>query len=92
MRLATTNVQEMECVIVKKAITERALMQRINRKLRAHDEVLRKARGMQLLADVGEFYRVNVRGNWVAQKFVDPQDFARRLGVLQEDEQLASTD
>lgn len=64
-------------------MTKRALIQRINRKLAAEDEVLRAARGMQAFLSLGQYYTVDVRQNTIARKGVDPVALGRALGVLQ---------
>jgi hypothetical protein len=64
-------------------VTMRAVIQRINRKLLADDEVLRKARGERARQEVGEFYVINFSMNSVMSKYVDPEEMARELGVLQ---------
>ena len=72
----------------KVPITMRALTQRINRALLKQDERLYKSRGMQMYLDVGDFYVVDLRGNWVAGKDVDPEELGRELGVLKEYERV----
>jgi hypothetical protein len=62
-------------------ITEKALYQRINRKLRERGEVLKRARG-HVETTLGEYYVVNVERNFVAQHHVSLDEFGRELGVL----------
>ena len=63
-------------------VTERALIQRINRALRKEDQVLRQARSERVRLDLGTFYVVDVRRNLLLEKDVDLETFARDLGVL----------
>jgi hypothetical protein len=65
------------------------LVQRINRKLAADDEVLKAARGARLQQEVGQFFIVNVRINGVTGKDVDPEVLGRELGVLKPWEAVA---
>lgn len=62
-------------------VTERALTQRINRKLRADNEVLRSTRWWER-SDLGRFYIVNTRINCIAGKDVDIEKLGHELGVL----------
>jgi hypothetical protein len=73
-------------------ITERALVQRINRKL-AQDSwrVLKKTRGARAIRDLGEFYVLDVNRNFVITSHVDPVAFAKKLGVLEAYEELEDT-
>ena len=72
---------------VKAPITEKALLQRINRKLRAQDEILKRARST-VETTLGAYFVVDVQGNFVKQHHVDIEDFGRDLGVLAEWESL----
>lgn len=72
----------------KVPVTLRALIQRINRKLSADDEALRRARG-HAEAELGEYFIVNVDRNVVVTKNVDPARLAEELGVLAAWERLA---
>ncbi len=67
----------------KVPVTERAVVQRINRKLRDDDQVLKVTRGERARLDLGDFYILNWRLNVIADKFVDPEEMGRELGVLQ---------
>jgi hypothetical protein len=68
-------------------LTEKALYQRINRKLRADGEVLKRARG-RVETTLGDYYVVNVERNFVAQHHVDLAELGRELGVMAEWESL----
>lgn len=76
----------------KVPVSERALIGRINRKLRDRDpsetEVLRKARGSLAKSQVGEFYVINASRGSLLQAHVDLESFARELGALQPFEEL----
>jgi hypothetical protein len=70
-------------------VSERALIQRINRKLAEEDQHLRKARGAQAQSNFGSYYIVNQNRNWVVAhaRGVDDgqawlEDLGRELGVL----------
>ena len=68
----------------KVPVTNRAVIQRINRRLKADDEVLKKARGAAAQGSLGDYYIVNVRYNAIGAggTNVDPEKYARELGVL----------
>jgi hypothetical protein len=68
----------------KVPVSERAIIQRINRALAPRDMVLRTARGQQMQLDVGHWYVVNTRINGVVQpyKHMDLADIAQDVGVL----------
>jgi len=69
-------------------ITERALIQRINRKLKQDGEQLRAARSQRMETSVGRHYIVNVERNFIAYQNVDPEELGRKLGVIQPWEEL----
>jgi hypothetical protein len=66
----------------KVPVGERALLQRINRKLAQKDAVLKKLRGDHYLHELGSYYIVNYRFNRIEATAVDPVAFARELMVL----------
>ncbi len=68
-------------------ITPKALIQRINRKLRADGEVLKRARG-HVAITLGEYFVVDVTRKFVAHHHVDLAELGRELGVLAEWESL----
>lgn len=72
---------------MKVKVSMRALMQRINRKLRP-DEQLRRGRG-EHRGNVGEFYIIDYRINAIQQPDVDPEVLGRKLGVLKNWEEVA---
>jgi hypothetical protein len=67
---------------IHKPITMRALLQRINRQLAKHDEVLKTLRGQRYAQDLGQYYSVNYATNLIAATHVDPVAWGRELGVL----------
>ena len=69
-------------------VSERALIQRINRKLRSNDEVLKTARGGRAEWDLGRYYVVDFNMNAVMQKDVDLESLGRELNALQKHEHL----
>ena len=60
----------------------RAIIQRVNRKLIADDEVLKASRTELMRSDCGDYYIVDWRRNSICQTHVDPVTLARELGVL----------
>lgn len=69
-------------------ISGRALIQRINRKLKLEDQVLRAARGERARMDLGEYYIIDVRHNFVLFKDIGLKELGRELGVLAKYERL----
>ncbi len=63
-------------------VTLRAVVQRINRKLAGGDEKLRKNRGQRDWGDLGDYYIINTNRNFLVAGHVDPEAYARELGVL----------
>ena len=66
----------------KVPVSLRALIARVNRKLRPDDERLKTARG-RARSSVGDHYIVNFKRNWIVSKDVDPEAVGRELGVLE---------
>ena len=68
----------------KVPVTVRAVVQRINRKLaqEGSGEVLKTTRGSVMRQEAGDYYLLDVNRNWVTVKDVDPEAYARKLGVL----------
>jgi hypothetical protein len=70
-------------------VTERALIQRINRKLRSRNGyALKAARGDRWRSELGDYYTVDVDRNWIVEKHVDPEELGRKLGALAQWEKL----
>jgi hypothetical protein len=61
----------------------RAVIQRVNRKLRADDERLCKARSNRWRPELGDYFIMNFNRNWIAGTHINPELFARELGVLE---------
>jgi hypothetical protein len=72
----------------KVLVSEKALYQRINRKLRAQGETLHRSRGGRCAIELGEYYTVNTEINGVVDSHLDLEDFGRELGVLRPYEAL----
>jgi hypothetical protein len=69
-------------------VSERALIQRINRKLAANGESLKKSRGDRARSDLGEYYIINLHKNSVVNFGFDLEAKGRELGALAEWEAL----
>jgi hypothetical protein len=74
-------------------VTERALLQRLNRKLAEIDEVVRKSRpifdrgGIDphwpiYDSNTGKYFRIDTRRNWLEEAHVDLEALGREVGVL----------
>jgi hypothetical protein len=76
--------QQMELLGRKVTITERAIVQRINRRLARQDwpQALKVSRGWCMQQNVGRFYVLDIYHNCVVDTRVDPEAYARDLGVL----------
>jgi hypothetical protein len=72
----------------KVPISEKALYQRINRKLQDRGESLKRARA-GVVTTLGEYYVVDLRGNYVSKHHIGIEDFGRELDVLAEWESLS---
>ena len=71
-------------------VSERGLIQRINRALAKQDECLKKSRpGSRMEIDYGTYYSVNLRTNNIAQAWNDLEKLGRDLEVLKQYEALA---
>ena len=73
---------------LKVKITEHALYQRINRKLKHDGEQLRTARSQNVELSVGRYFTVNVAHNYIDRQHLDLEVLGRNLGVIQPWEQL----
>jgi hypothetical protein len=70
-------------------VSERALIQRINRALAKEGEKLKKSRGVQTGLSIGQYYVLDLQRNFVRHQSVDPEDLGRQLNVLQPYEHLS---
>jgi hypothetical protein len=63
-------------------LTEKAIIARVNRKLKPDLEMLRKTRGRMMQSNFGEFHVIDLRRNCILDTHVDPETYARELGVM----------
>ena len=64
-------------------ITDRALFQRINRRLAKQNEILKKTRGAgRAYLELGQYYVLNFNHNVIVRKDVELSSFAAELGVV----------
>lgn len=75
----------------KDEITERALYQRINRKLKPNYEQLRTSRGLRMESNVGHYYILDVWRNVIIAQNVDLETLGRELDVIGPLEELETT-
>ena len=71
-------------------ITEGALVQRINRKLKKNGELMRIARGQQVEQMFGRYFIANAERKTIVTHHVDLKSLARELNVVQPWEELES--
>lgn len=67
----------------KVGISVRAVLQRINRKLKPDLQAVKVSRGAAMQQQCGEFYVIDYRLNFIVESDIDPESYARELGVLQ---------
>lgn len=73
----------------KVSVTIETVIQRINRKLAEKDEQLRQPRSTRReRQNLGAYYVIDLRRNFVVDHHVDPEELGRDLGVLREWEQV----
>ena len=77
--------------VQKLAVTRKAIMARINRKLIADEEQLRVMRGTDLNLGLhpGDYCVVSIKHGGINKWGFDLEEYARELGVLKEWETLA---
>lgn len=67
-------------------VSERALVQRINRKFIVEDGLigrqLKKTRAARATHTLGDYFILHVQGNFVVEHHVDPESLGRDLGAL----------
>jgi hypothetical protein len=74
----------------KVLVTERALVQRVNRALSKDDECLKKSRpGSRMEMEYGMFYSVDLRTNNIVRSWKDIESVGRELDLLKQYEALA---
>lgn len=66
----------------KLKISERALLQRLNRKLAGEKLIVKKARGEKLVREVGDYFLLDLHRNRIAEKHTDLAAMGRKRGVL----------
>jgi hypothetical protein len=69
-------------------VTMRSVIQRINRKLAADNEVLRVAKGERVRLQVGHYFVLDLEIGGILHQDVDPEALARELGVLRDYEEV----
>lgn len=74
---------------LKLQLDARAVLQRVNRKLKNANEIVKKARG-RLEQEVGKYYRLDLHRNVVVEKNVNLEKLGRELGVLKPYEVIRS--
>ena len=67
----------------KVLVSMRAVIARINRRLRPNGEMLKVMRG-RARDSVGDYCIVNFQRNWIANPNVDPEMVGREMGVLED--------
>lgn len=71
---------------VKRTVTEKALIARINRKLKKDSERLCKTRGQQARSNLGDYYILDWYRNWIVAYHCDLEGLGRELEVLGDEE------
>lgn len=71
-------------------VTSKALVARINRRLKRDDEVLRTSRSVRDRLDLGQHYVLDWRRNFCVGTHVDVEALGRELEVLHAHEQVVS--
>ncbi len=73
----------------KVPITPRAVIQRINRKIKPEHQRLRMCRqNSRWWKDLGDHYIVDLDANLIRHSHVDPEAYGRELGVVQPFEEV----
>jgi len=67
-----------------RSITEKALIARINRKLKPDGQILKKTRGERAILDLGYFYVIDIYQNISLWTRVDIEAFGKELGVMKD--------
>lgn len=63
-------------------VSTRALMQRINRKLKGDDRMVKPTRGERAKRDLGDYYVLDLNKNAILHRNVDLGALGRELGAL----------
>ena len=64
-------------------VSQRALFQRIYRRLQQDGQLLRAARGLTAREQYGDYFTINVKTNTVTRTRVNLEALGKELGVLQ---------
>ncbi|MCY2991305.1 MAG: hypothetical protein NTY19_26040 [Planctomycetota bacterium] len=72
------------------AVSKRAIIQRINRKLAPMDRKLKALRSQRWQSDLGDYYVVDLPRNFVVDSHIDLEAYGRELGALAAWETLAA--
>ena len=73
----------MKATLTKKQVSERALVQRLNRRLTKQNEQLCACRqNSRDWPDLGDYYLVDTEINGIVGKHVDLENLAKEFGVL----------
>ncbi len=73
-------------------VTERAALQRINRKLKGDYRQVRKTRTARDRGNLGEYFLLDTYRNFVVDTYVDLETMAKSLGVMGEWETVIEED
>ncbi len=77
--------------VAKVGVSVRALLARVNRKLAHEYLVLKRCRSdAKFYTELGDFYAVSIRTNYVDATHVDLETWAKEIGVLKPYEELAN--
>lgn len=75
---------------MKRPVSEKALIARINRKLKHENESLKKTRpDSKWINDLGDYYLVHTLLNTIEAQHINLDEFAREIGVLADFEKIA---
>ena len=74
---------------IKVPIAKRAVVARIDRKLKHDGRMLKTLRGYKAQRDLGDYYVVDLDRNMIIETHVDPEAYGREIGVLEEWEVLS---
>jgi hypothetical protein len=69
-------------------VSERALIQRLNRKMHDSGQMVKTTRSRRALHDLGRHYVLDVRRNRIDVHHIDLESFGREHGVLEPYEHL----
>jgi hypothetical protein len=72
----------------KVPVSERAAIQRINRKLRPDVCALKQTRGARARTDLGDWYVIDYARNVVIAKNINLDAYAHKVGALAEHEEV----